>query len=318
MNVQKTFLLSLAALITVIFVAKNYTDFTPTSVIEKLTSRAEKIVNLPGNKAVKEAAVTPLYEGDYVVVNLTSLEVTLHSGTTTLQTLPVITIGKPGSYYETIGGAYENDYKIKNHFSTIGHVYMPWSIHVFGNFFIHGIPYYENGTKVSSEYSGGCIRLSDEDAKLVYNFIQKGTPIIVTDGTERDFMPTATSTQTFESMDMTRAMAAIVSLEVLTQDTPVYDPSAGKTTTRRKLLPRLIVNKDDSVISIYTKERGDTAFLMYMNTKARALGLTNTTFGSPYSPAITTKEDAERFQNYIANYKTYLLTLGSTQPVASR
>jgi hypothetical protein len=263
--------------------------------------------------------IPPLYEGDFAVVNLKDMTVELRHGTSTLSSMKIINIGKPGSYYETIGGAYENDYKIKNHLSTIGHVYMPWSVHVFGNFFIHGIPYYANGTKVSSEYSGGCIRLSDEDAKRVYDFVQQGTPIIVTENNDSDFAPLATSTQTIPSMDMTRYMAATVSLEVLTQDDTIYDQASKSYTTRRKLLPRLIVDKEDSVIHTYASARGDETFLMYMNLKARALGLTNTTFASPYDPATTTPEDLKRFSDYITTYKTYLLTLAtSTQPVASQ
>ncbi len=264
---------------------------------------------LPSTSNTSYATSTPLYEGKYVIVNLQTRTVSLKDGTSTLENIPIISIGKPDSYYETLGGAYENDYKIRNHFSSIGHVYMPWSVHVFGNFFIHGIPYYENGTKVSSTYSGGCIRLSDEDAEKVYTFITQGTPIIVTSGTEYDFFPTATTTASISSMDMTRYMAAVVSLEVLTQDDQIYDPSSGTYTTRRKLLPRLINQKDTAVIKTLALSRGDATFLGYMNQKAKSLGLTNTTFSAIDTPATTGMEDEKRFQAYITTYKTYLLTL---------
>jgi len=276
------------------------------------TVAAEKQGEIP-------AETSPLYTEDHVIVNLRTMTVELRTSTTTLASMPIINVGKPGSYYETIGGAYENDYTIKNHFSSIGHVYMPWSVHVFGNFFIHGIPYYENGTKVASEYSGGCIRLSDEDAQRVYDFVQKGTPILVTENKESDFAPTKITSKTIESIDMTRIMAAVVSLEVLTQDTAIFDPSTKSYTTRRKLLPRLIVDRDTSVIATLAHDRGAETFLMYMNTKAKALGLTNTHFASLDTSAVTTNEDMERFLNYIVTYKTYLQTLGtSTQPVASQ
>lgn len=278
--------------------------------------KTKATIEAPPTKQAKVAGAAPepildapLYEGHFVVVNLHTMSVELRDGSTTLDHMEILNIGKPGSYYETIGGAYENDYKIRNHFSSIGHVYMPWSVHVFGNFFIHGIPYYEDGTKVSSEYSGGCIRLSDENAKKIYDFIEKGTPIVITEQDERDFAATATSTDHISSMDMTRLMAATVSLEVLTQDNKVFDPISDTYTTRRKLLPRLIKDRESAVIGTLAHDRGSETFLMYMNMKAKSLGLTNTTFTSIDKPAVTTEEDAKRFNNYIAIYKTYLTGL---------
>lgn len=261
----------------------------------------------------------PLYEGKYVVVNLNTMKVELRNGTTTLAVLDVISKGKPGSYYETIGGAYENDYKIRQHFSSIGHVYMPWSVHVFGNFFIHGIPYYENGNKVSSTYSGGCVRLSDDDAQQLYEFVEKGTPIVITEESERDFIPTATTTQTVDSMEMTRYMVAIISLDVLTQDNQITDTDGETLTTRRQILPRLILQGDDAVSKQYAKARGETTFVNYMNQKAKALGLTNTSFTSVDAPAITTRGEFARFMEYVRIYKSYLIdiaTSSSTQPVS--
>ena len=48
-----------------------------------------------------------------------------------------------------------------------------------GNYFIHGIPYYEDGERVSTQYSGGCIRLTDKDAEGVYDFSDKNTYVVV-------------------------------------------------------------------------------------------------------------------------------------------
>jgi D-alanyl-D-alanine carboxypeptidase len=56
---------------------------------------------------------------------------------------------------------------------------MPWSLHFFGNFFIHGWPYYPDGTPVPDGYSGGCVRLSSGDAERVFAFAERGTPIFV-------------------------------------------------------------------------------------------------------------------------------------------
>src|SRR3989344_5108259 len=96
--------------------------------------------------------------------------------------LEVLTTGKPGSWWDTPSGNYTALSKETNHFSSIGNVWMPWSVQFYGNFFIHGWPHYSDGTPVPKGYSGGCVRLSTEDAQLVYDFMKTGMPIIITGG----------------------------------------------------------------------------------------------------------------------------------------
>jgi len=257
--------------------------------------------------------VTPIvstshkYTGKHVVIRLDAMTLELRDGTTTLSVVPVLSQGKPGSYYETIGGVHANDYKTPLHFSSIGYVYMPHSVHVYGNYFIHGIPYYPDGTPVASTYSGGCIRLTNTDAKAVYDFIDKGTPIIITRGTEFDFMPTRAASSTLERDDMTTFMVAVVSLEALTQDNKIVG-TKGEVTTRRTLISQLLTQKNESVATLYAHSIGEKRFVALMNQKAQALGLSNTRFTDVTSPVSTTYEDYERFMGYIATYKSYLTT----------
>ena len=246
-----------------------------------------------------------VHTGKYVLIHLDTEVLELRDGTTTLRTAPLVSQGKPGSYYETIGGSYLSDYKELRHFSSIGHVYMPHSVHLFGNYFIHGIPYYPDGTKVSSTYSGGCIRMADQDAIAVYNFVTPGMPIIITRNNEYEFSPTATSTESIESISMTNQMIAIISLEVLTQDNQIADTDGMSITTRRTLIPRLL-SGETGVHGLISLTIGQQAFLNYMNQKAKTLGLTNTRFSDASIPAKTTAEDQARFMNYITTYKSYL------------
>ncbi len=259
-------------------------------------------------KAESSALTLPkeqFIEGSHLVILLHDMRVELRDGTSTLATYPILSKGKPGSYYETIGGKYLNDYKTPLHFSSIGHVYMPYSIHVFGNYFIHGVPYYPNGEKVSSTYSGGCVRLSNENAKIVYDFVKKGTPIIISQITATEFSPIATSSSFIESEEMTRLMVATISLEVLTQDNEIIDIN-GNVVTRREILPQLIQNNDKNVAVTYANYLGENAYLKLMNEKASALGLSNTTFTSVTESAVTSDTDLIRFFSYINNYKSYL------------
>ena len=252
-----------------------------------------------------------LYENKHVVINTREMRVDLRKGSTTIDSFPILSKGRPGSYYETIGGVYMNDYKTPLHFSCSGHVYMPYSVHVFGNYFIHGVPYHDDGTRVSTAYSGGCIRLEDVYAKRVYDFIEKGTPIIITQGQDTDFLPTTQASTTLSIIDMTNIMVATISLEALTQDNPVLGVDGSTYTTRRSMLPLLVRNGNQEVTRRYVETLGERSYVALMNQKAEALGLTNTHFKDTTSPVLTTYDDYMRFMAYITTFKSYVRTLNN-------
>ncbi len=245
-----------------------------------------------------------------IVIHLDTNKLEIHNnGTTT--TMELVSQGKPGSYYETIGGVYTSDYKIPLHFSSIGHVYMPFSVHLFGNYFIHGIPYYPDGTKVSSAFSGGCVRLNDYDAKFVYDFVNSTTTIIITRGDENEFKPTTLSTTTISSINMTRLMSAIISLEFLNQDNTIKNSVNFKTKTRLQFIPDIINNNTIDASQVYKDAMSDKSFVESMNNKAKSIGLSNTFFADVNSPSITSEEDYGRFMSHIITYKSYLNTVVS-------
>lgn len=244
-----------------------------------------------------------------VVVYLSTNTLLLKENGVVVGHFTLVTQGKPGSYYETIGGRYLSDFKEELHFSSLGHVYMPYSVHVFGNYFIHGIPYYPDGTKVSSAYSGGCIRLQDDDAKIVYDFITPSTEIVITRSDEKEFEPTrSTKKTTIMSTNMTRLMVAVISLESLAQDELIVDKKNNVTTNRKDILTHLFNEHDDEVSDLYSLSFPNGGYVALMNKKAIALGLTNTTFTGVMSAVMTTDEDYARFMGYITLYKSYLLT----------
>ncbi|TSC69235.1 MAG: D-alanyl-D-alanine endopeptidase (penicillin-binding protein 7) [Parcubacteria group bacterium Gr01-1014_66] len=111
--------------------------------------------------------------------------------------------GKEGTFFETPNGLYKVRSKEENHFSTIGHVWMPWSIHFYGNYFIHGWPSYRDGTPVAETFSGGCIRISSRDAKEVFRFARRGMPVLIQSGSILSENAHATSTY-FQRVDRTR------------------------------------------------------------------------------------------------------------------
>ncbi len=120
----------------------------------------------------------------FIEADLAAMRLTVYRDGAPTKEVPILTKGRPGSWWETPAGLYEVELKKENHFSSFGKVYQPWSVAFQGNFFIHGWPYYPGGEPVASSFSGGCIRLSTEDAKAVYDLVSVGMPVLVF---EQDF-----------------------------------------------------------------------------------------------------------------------------------
>ncbi len=114
-----------------------------------------------------------------IAADLSEMKLYLFDNGVATATYPILSKGKRGSRWETPTGLYKVEAREEDHFSSLGQVHMPQSMQFFGNFYIHGWPYYTDGTPVPEGYSGGCIRLSTEDATKVFEFSERGTPIFV-------------------------------------------------------------------------------------------------------------------------------------------
>jgi hypothetical protein len=117
----------------------------------------------------------------FIEVDLSKMEISLFKEGTLLKTFPVLSKGKDGTWWATPTGNYKILSKEQNHFSSIGNVWMPWSMQFYGNFFIHGWPYHEDGTPVPKSFSGGCVRLDTADAKEIYQFANKDMAVLLRD-----------------------------------------------------------------------------------------------------------------------------------------
>src|SRR3989344_510949 len=128
-------------------------------------------------KEVKQGFVAQ--RASFIEADLSKMTLRVYKEGVLAKEVPIVSKGKEGSWWETPAGVYKIEGKEEKHFSSFGRVYMPWSMPFQGNFFIHGWPYYPDGRPVSSEYSGGCIRLSSEDAKEVFRLAETGMPHLV-------------------------------------------------------------------------------------------------------------------------------------------
>lgn len=117
--------------------------------------------------------------GRAIEADLGAMVMTLYEDGQIVNKFKIVSKGRPNSPWETPVGRYQILTKEPIHFSSIGKVWMPYSLQFFGNFFIHGWPYYEEGKEVARGFSGGCIRLETADAKQIYDFAEVGTPVTV-------------------------------------------------------------------------------------------------------------------------------------------
>ncbi|MDP2668305.1 MAG: L,D-transpeptidase family protein [bacterium] len=164
-------------------------------VYQKLTGTEAILANGEGVLAKKNEL---LAEGrDFVFADLGEMRITVYRGASpshgfgplrhssseaseaSTTTFDILSKGRDGSFFETPSGIYTIGYKEKNHFSSIGKVWMPWSMYIFGNYFIHGWPYYPNGRPVEASFSGGCIRLSVADAGKLFALVKEGMPVLI-------------------------------------------------------------------------------------------------------------------------------------------
>jgi hypothetical protein len=255
-------------------------------------------------------------KADFVEADLSDMKIKVYSAGDLVKEVDILTKGKEGSWWETPAGIYRIESKEENHFSSFGHVYQPWSMAFQGNFFIHGWPYYPDGKPVSQGYSGGCIRLSDEDAKSVFDLVGTGTPVIVferdfaSDGFEYRSVPPELSAEGYIVADLknnfvflersgkdkvpvasiTKILTALVAGEFINLEKEITVPESAVIHTSRPrlkadesysaydLLYPLLLESSNEAAETFASHLGNGRFVSLMNTKAKAIGMESSSF----------------------------------------
>ena len=123
---------------------------------------------------------------DFLEVNLVEMKIVLYKDGFSIKDVPISRKGDA----DTWGGSAAGLYKIlsgnKASFSISSDVYMPYALHYYGKYYIHGIPYYPGGVKFDSLFSGGCLRLNDEDAETIYELSELNMSVLIIDK-KRDY-----------------------------------------------------------------------------------------------------------------------------------
>ncbi|HCC05155.1 TPA: hypothetical protein DEP58_02505 [Patescibacteria group bacterium] len=310
-----------------------------------------ELANIDFFQKVREGFIAG--KANFIEANLTSMQVHAYKDGQLLFTVPIKSKGKEGSWWETPSGLYRAEGKEENHFSSFGHVYMPWSVPFQGNFFIHGWPYYPDGTPVKEGYSGGCIRLEDVYAKQVYEHIKVGMPILVFEEDTKNSFTYALQAPQVEAKSylvadlgnnfvlavsgteaesktalLSKLMTAVVSSEyknieekivvqeISTEDSGTKRLVAGSSYTLYDLFfPLLLEDSDEAAMAIQSYF-GVNRFVTLMQGKAQALGMHTTTFLSSSKNAVsdnTTIGDIFLFLKYLYTNRPFILSMSANK-----
>ena len=298
-------------------------------------------------------------KGKIIAVDLEKMKTFLYEDGVLIESANVLSKGKKGSRWETPSGLYEIMTKEEKHLSSLGGVYMPYSMQFFGNFFIHGWPYYPNGLNVESGYSGGCIRLSTESARKIFNFVDVGTEIFVYEGQENKDISVTTKIRnipkpvvTAKSVivadiknnniyykkdsdillpiaSITKLMTALVSNEtisfgkkIIVRDHVQYigdyagNVKDGDMFYSEHLIYPLLMESNNAVAHSLSAYYGDIQFMIWMNKKAKSLGLYDTKFDDASgisSSNVSTAEDLFRLTKYLYEKQSFVLNISKSK-----
>ena len=254
----------------------------------------------------------------FIEADLSAMVIRYYEDGKPMKEAPIKTKGREGSWWETPAGLYQVLSKEESHFSSFGRVYMPWSLQFQGNFFIHGPTFYPDGSPTSATYSGGCIRLANEDAQDLYKLVKKGTPVLVFEKSfnggngqtqyqskeilagdinylaadlENNFVFAKNNPETQLSIaSITKLMTALVAVEYINVEREIIVDSSmlattsiprlfdGERATVLDLLSLLLMESSNQAALAVASPLGKGKFVELMNEKARAIGMKDSDF----------------------------------------
>lgn len=253
---------------------------------------------------------------DFIVADLSAMKLRVYKKGEISMEVPIKSKGREGSWWETPAGIYKIQSRSENHFSSFGSVYQPYSLAFEGNFFIHGWPYYPDGTPVDSTFSGGCIRLEDQYAKQVFDNAHVGMPVLVF---EKDFEPdnfqysmltpnisaqnyliadlksnfVLAEKESFDSFSVggiTKLLTALVAGEYINLDKDIPIPFGvispdsnslflgGNMVSAYNLLFPLLLHSSNEPAAAFSERLGEKRFVTLMNDKTVSVGMSATNF----------------------------------------
>lgn len=256
----------------------------------------------------------------FVEIDMTRQQLRFFKKGVLLQSAEIFGLGEEGSWWETPSGLYKVEKKDEQIFTNIGQAYLPWLITFQGNYLIHGLPTYPDGSVVDEDFKVGGVRLDDGAAEALYRNVRIGTPVLVhaAEESERDtfvYEPRILEIDTPHYLiadidngtilaasdlniaapiaSLVKLMTAVVAAEEIDLDgririaSPTFVTSLIPRLSERSsvsmysLLQLLLVESSNEAAETIAGEIGREEFISAMNAKARQLGMMDTNFADP-------------------------------------
>lgn len=135
----------------------------------------------------------------FLEIHLETMKARIYRSGVLVKEVPILMKGDPQGWGGSAVGLYEIISGNKISFSNTSDVYMPFALHYYGKYYVHGEPYYYGGEKLKSSFSGGCLRLKNRDAELIYELTDLNMPVLVIDK-ERDHYDYSEETTEFPEL----------------------------------------------------------------------------------------------------------------------
>ena len=120
-----------------------------------------------------------LTEQKGVQIDLTEKKILLFENGKIVDILPVAYQSPEGVWFQTPTGYFKVGFMNEKHRSSLFPVNMPYAIQITEDFFMHEIPFYDDGTRVTSKFSGGCLRFETDIAKRLFEFLDRGDQLVI-------------------------------------------------------------------------------------------------------------------------------------------
>ncbi len=258
---------------------------------------------------------------DFLEINFPTGKIIKHKSGQSELKKDILAAGDPQGWGGTPAGLYNVLSKNEKSFSMSSSAYMPYAVHFYGKYFIHGEPYLTTGDKIDSVYSGGCIRVADKDVQNIFTASDVGLPVLVIDKNYidrsfivKDLPKPLVSAKSFAVVDLesgvvladkeaqtkrpiasiTKLMTAVVVAENIDLRKGVYATdnmleaygsteglTSGGFYKAVELFHLLLTESSNDAAEVLTGFLGREATINLMTEKAKSLFMADTSFADP-------------------------------------
>ena len=192
------FIPKLTALSYIIFFISSFFwgEFTQLLADERLSSAPDVIIPFSQHRVTKTIASSMVIydrreetlvkrdelirqQSDFLFIDTHAMALAIYQKGQLVKTFSIVAKGAEGTFFEIPNGLYTVAFKEEKHHSTIGDIFMPWTIALSDNYMIHGMPLHANGAAIESSSIGGGIRLATKDAKEIFGFARIEMPVLL-------------------------------------------------------------------------------------------------------------------------------------------